>query len=174
MIFIIWALVAVLSGLAILMFPSQQLAEIAKEPKALFHVLLAIFTFSVLVVAGLQAVVLAIQEKALHRKSIPAFFRTLPPLQTMEVFLFRTISVGFVLLTVLITTSLYFFHDRVTAPLFQKLLLAALAWIIFGVLLIGRYVLGWRGKKAIYGTLIGVLLLLLLYIGSILLLGTLI
>lgn len=166
---LLWLCLAVISVIALLIFPPGHLIDTA-DPKALFHILLAVLTFSILTLAGIQALALACQEKLLRQKTVPAFFGFFPPLQTMEVFLFRTIAIGFVLLTLLILTSLYSFHDRITVPLLQKIVLAFLAWIIFGGLLLGRFVGGWRGKKAIYGTLIGVLLLLLLYLGSVLLL----
>jgi ABC-type uncharacterized transport system permease subunit len=136
----------------------------------LFHNLFATLTLSVLCLAGLQAVILAIQEKRLHAKQTSGIIGKLPPLQTMEIVLFQIVTCGFVLLTLLIASSLYFFHTNMTLEILQKIVLALVAWLVFGLLLVGRYYLGWRGRKAIYGTLLGVTVLIVIYFGSLLLL----
>lgn len=135
------------------------------------HCLLAILTLVVLMAASVQALILAWQERCLRQQSNTKLLRNFPPLQTMEKWLFRIITVGFLLLTLLIVTGIYFYHNAITLPLIQKIILAVIAWIIFALLLIGRHYLGWRGRKAIYGTLFGALLILLIYLGSIILLG---
>ncbi|MBZ0145025.1 MAG: cytochrome c biogenesis protein CcsA, partial [Rhodocyclaceae bacterium] len=48
----------------------------------------------------------------------------------------------------------------------HKTLFSILSWLIFAVLLTGRYVWGWRGRKALRWTLAGFATLLLAYIGS--------
>lgn len=162
--------VATFSILLMLIFPEKSMINTAADPKQLIHILLAVLTFSVLCIAGLQAILLALQEQQLRSKYKSGIFKKFPPLETMESLLFQMIWLGFILLSLMIGTSLYFFYDRVTLPLVQKIILAFIAWIIFGILLLGRYYYGWRGRKAIYGTLIGVLLILIIYFGSILLL----
>ena len=46
------------------------------------------------------------------------------------------------------------------------MVLAVVAWIVYAILLIGRWRLGWRGRPAIHWTLGGFTLLLLAYFGS--------
>jgi ABC-type uncharacterized transport system permease subunit len=48
----------------------------------------------------------------------------------------------------------------------HHIVLAVSAWIVFAVLLYGRWRLGWRGRTAIRWTLGGFLLLVLAYFGS--------
>lgn len=134
----------------------------------LFHTVFATLTLSVLCLAGLQAMLLAIQDKRLHAKQATGIIAKLPPLQTMETLLFRIVGLGFVLLTLLIASSLYFFHAQMTFAVLQKIILALTAWVVFGLLLAGRHWFGWRGRKAIYGTLLGVTVLLIIYFGSLL------
>jgi ABC-type uncharacterized transport system permease subunit len=50
--------------------------------------------------------------------------------------------------------------------LVHKTVLAFMAWVVFGALLLGRWVKGWRGAIAVRMTLAGVALLLLSYFGS--------
>ena len=44
--------------------------------------------------------------------------------------------------------------------------LAIIAWIVFGVLLLGRFRFGWRGRQALRWTFAGYTLLGLSYFGS--------
>jgi ABC-type uncharacterized transport system permease subunit len=50
--------------------------------------------------------------------------------------------------------------------LVHKTVLSVLAWLVFGGLLLGRRVWGWRGRKAIVWTLSGFAILILAYFGS--------
>lgn len=160
--------IAAISILLVLRFPEAEIIQTSASPNALFHILLSILTFCVLCVAALLALLLALQDSLLRKKHGSVFMGKLPPLETLERLLFQVNSLGFILLSALITTSLYFYCDILwhSMALLQKTFLAAAAWIIFAVLLWGRFVWGWRGRKAIYGTLIGVVLLFLAYFGG--------
>jgi ABC-type uncharacterized transport system permease subunit len=48
----------------------------------------------------------------------------------------------------------------------HKTVFAFISWLIFGALLIGRKVRGWRGSKATAWTIAGFIMLLLAYVGS--------
>jgi ABC-type uncharacterized transport system permease subunit len=63
---------------------------------------------------------------------------------------------------VLITSWFTFSHIFIPL-LWQKTLLSLFAWLVFMVLLIGRYYFGWRGKFAIRWTFSGVFLVVLIY-----------
>jgi ABC-type uncharacterized transport system permease subunit len=45
-------------------------------------------------------------------------------------------------------------------------ILSLVAWIIFGVLLVGRWRWGWRGRRAVKLTLTGMVILVLAFFGS--------
>jgi len=160
--------VAAISILLVLRFPEAEIIHAAATSDALFHILLSIITFCVLCVAGLLALLLALQDYLLRRKLSGGFIEKFPPLESLERLLFQVNGFGFVLLSVLIVTSLYFYSHILlhSMALLQKTILAATAWVIFAILLFCRLVWGWRGRKAIYGTLIGVVLLFLAYFGS--------
>lgn len=138
------------------------------NPHLTIHIVLSIITSIVLCLAGFVALILAIQERLVRTRPGSAFIRRLPPLISMEKLLFQIIIVGFVLLNFLLITSIYYFHQWLmdNRLLWQKMILVFLAWVIFAALLGGRYFWGWRGRKAIYGTLCGVLLLIVVYFGS--------
>ena len=48
----------------------------------------------------------------------------------------------------------------------HKTVFAILSWVIFGLLLAGRWRYGWRGRTALRWTLAGFVMLLLAYVGS--------
>ena len=161
---------AILSIVAIVLFPSTYILNTVHHPKALIHILLSVLAFSFICIAAVQAIFLAIQERSLRTKQT-SLLQVLLPLETMESFLFQTIGIGFILLTTVLITAIIFFHHIFAPYLIQKTLLTIVSWLIFAVLLFGRYISGWRGKVAIRGTLLGFVLLLFAYFGSKILIG---
>ncbi len=130
------------------------------------HILTSIIAFSLLNIAALQAIMLAIQDQQLKSHPPKRFIQSLPPLQTMETLLFQMLGTGIVFLTISLISGFLFIEDLFAQHLVHKTVLSILAWIIFTSLLIGRSRYGWRGKTAIQWTLIGFVLLLLAYFGS--------
>jgi ABC-type uncharacterized transport system permease subunit len=130
------------------------------------HVLISLLAYSLLTMASVQAVLLAVQDHHLRNRHPGGFIRALPPLQTMEALLFEMIGAGFVLLTVALLSGLFFLQDMFAQRLVHKTLLSILAWLVFGALLWGRFRSGWRGQKALIWTLTGFVVLMLAYFGS--------
>lgn len=127
------------------------------------HISLAVLTFSVFCIAALQAIVLHLQDRLLrHPQHKHPLMKKLPPLETMERCLFYGIALGWVLLTIMLASSVYFFTHIFQPPLLKKTLLVLTTWGIFTILLLGRYIMGWRGRKALYYTLIGFFLLIVI------------
>ena len=130
------------------------------------HVLISLLAYSLLTLASVQAVLLAIQDHHLHARQPGGFIRALPPLQTMEALLFEMIGVGFILLTLSLFSGFLFLEDMFAQRLVHKTVLSLAAWLVFGTLLWGRFRFGWRGQKALIWTLVGFVVLMLAYFGS--------
>jgi ABC-type uncharacterized transport system permease subunit len=130
------------------------------------HILTSIFAFSLLNIAALQAVLLAIQDQQLKSHPPKRFIQSLPSLQTMESLLFQMLGTGLFFLTISLISGFIFIEDLFAQHLAHKTVLSIIAWIIFSSLLIGRLRYGWRGKTAVRWTLTGFILLLLAYFGS--------
>jgi ABC-type uncharacterized transport system permease subunit len=130
------------------------------------HVVFALLAYSVLSVAALIAILLAIQEHALRSRQISGFAAALPPLTLTEALLFQLIGAGFVLLTLTLLSGILFVENLFAQHLIHKTVLSIAAWIVFGVLLFGRWKYGWRGRQAVRLTLSGMALLILAYFGS--------
>ena len=130
------------------------------------HVLISLLAYSLLTMASVQAVLLAIQDHHLRHRHPGGFIRSLPPLQTMEDLLFEMIGAGFVLLTLALISGFMFLQDMFAQHLVHKTILSIVAWLVFGGLLWGRFRFGWRGQKALIWTLAGFVVLMLAYFGS--------
>ncbi|TVQ88122.1 MAG: cytochrome C biogenesis protein [Chromatiaceae bacterium] len=130
------------------------------------HVLLSMLAYSLLTLASVQALLLAVQDYHLRRRRPGGFVRALPPLLTMESLMFEMIGIGFVLLTLALLSGFAFLEDMFAQHLVHKTVLSVLAWLVFGGLLLGRRLWGWRGRQAISWTLSGFAILILAYFGS--------
>ena len=130
------------------------------------HIFSSVIAFSLLNIAALQAILLAIQEQQLRKHPPKRFVQTLPPLQTMESLLFQMIGTGLLFLTLSLASGFIFIEDLFAQHLVHKTVLSIVAWFTFSSLLTGRIKYGWRGQTAVKWTLAGFILLLLAYFGS--------
>jgi ABC-type uncharacterized transport system permease subunit len=150
-------------------------------PIAAVTVLLpSFFRGSLATVAALHALLMASVDHYLHRPSavpgrgLARLFAHLPPLLALESLLFRQIAVGFVLLSATVASGAVFSEELFGRPLGlehslvppHKIVFALLSWCVFGALLTGRAVFGWRGRTALRWTFTGFVMLLLAYVGS--------
>ena len=90
----------------------------------------------------------------------------LPPLQVQESLLFQLIGIGFFMLSLSLVSGVIFIDDIFAQHLVHKTALSLVAWVVFGVLLWGRWRHGWRGRTAIRWSLAGAVVLALAYFGS--------
>ena len=131
------------------------------------HLVVALLAFSLLVIAAVQAAaMLALQQELRHGLTTPS--AAMPPVLTLERWLFGLIAIGFVLLTATLVSGAIFSEALFGKPVqfTHKTLFSGLAWLLFGVLLAGRWRWGWRGRTALRWVVIGSLLLLIGYAGS--------
>jgi ABC-type uncharacterized transport system permease subunit len=131
------------------------------------HLALAMLAYGLFVIALLHATLMAVAERQLHLKGSAAF-PNLPPLLTLETLLFRIIGAAFFFLTLTLLTGIAFSETLFGRALrFEhKTVFALLSWLVFGLLLAGRWRYGWRGRTAVRWTLTGFVMLLLAYVGS--------
>jgi ABC-type uncharacterized transport system permease subunit len=132
------------------------------------HLLISMAAYSLFTIASLHVMLMAILERRLHAGTLPPSLQNMPPLLTMETLLFRIIAAGFVLLTLTIASGVLFSEELFGKParFSHKTVFGVLSWLIFGALLGGRMIYGWRGRTAVRWTLAGFLTLVLAYIGS--------
>lgn len=137
------------------------------SPLTQIHIVLSLASYSVLVMSAIQAVMLRIQIRELKHHTIHRLWvNKLPSLQSMESLLFDMIMVGFVLLSFALAVGFVDMKDMFAQHLAHKTVFSILSWLIFGVLLVGHWKMGWRGVRASNMTIYGGLLLALSFIGT--------
>lgn len=130
------------------------------------HILLSMAAAALLLAAAVTALVLVFLERRLRARRLQDLPSVLPPLDALEKVMFRLIASGFALLTLALLTGFVFVTNLWAQHLQHKTILSCIAWVIFGVLLIGRTRYGWRGRAAVSWTLSGFGFLTLSYFGS--------
>ena len=111
-----------------------------------FHVSMATLAFAFLTIGAVLAVAQVVVDRRLRSRR---------PLGWLKI-----------LLTLALVTGAFFIEDLFAQHLVHKVVLAIIAWIVFGILLLGRWRMGWRGRQALRWTLAGYALLGLSYFGS--------
>ena len=140
----------------------------AGDPWAGVHIGVALVAYALFVVVALQALVMTGLEKRLHSGHPGAAASATPPLLTLERYMFRLLTVGFVLLTLTLASGMLFSEELFGTPatFTNKIVFTVAGWVAFAVLLFGRWRYGWRGRTALKWILAGTLLLVLGYLGS--------
>jgi ABC-type uncharacterized transport system permease subunit len=160
--------VALLAVLLQLVIPTRHVVTYGGDPLFTLHFAIAMLAYGLFIVATIHALLMLAEEKWLHRGVLPPFLRSLPPLLEMEALLFRILLAAFVLLTLTVASGV-FFSEQLFGKAFTfsyKTVFAIISWFIFGGLLAGRYIRGWRGRTAVNWTLAGFTMLLAAYVGS--------
>lgn len=150
-------------------------AAVGADSTALrLHLLVAMAAYSLLTIAALHALLMAVLDRRLHSplqapaSGIGRIFGQLPPLLALEKLLFQLIGAGFLLLTATLVTGVLFSEQLFGRALrFEhKTVFTIASWLVFASLIGGRIVFGWRGRTALRWTFAGFLMLLLAYVGS--------
>lgn len=128
------------------------------------HWALGIAAYGLIAAAVVHAWLMQRAEKAMRAG---ASLDTAMPLLTLERLTFRFVGAGFVLLTATLLAGGWFselLNERWVWN--HKTTFSVLSWLTLGVLLLGRWRLGWRGRTAIRMLYLSAGLLLLGYVGS--------
>lgn len=150
------------------LWPGSHAATLPASPLLSAHIIISLLAYSLFSIAVIQSLALAIQARALRSHQPHDMLRALPPLETMEGLMFQMIAVGFLLLTLTLVSGAVFSEELFGKPLrfTHHVILSLIAWGVFGVLLLGHWRFGWRGRTALRWTLSGFTLLVLGYFGS--------
>ncbi|CAM3734519.1 inner membrane protein YpjD [Polynucleobacter antarcticus] len=139
------------------------------------HFIVATISVGLLSLAAMHAILMSVQDRALHRQleiapngRLAHWLEDLPPLLTMESLLFNLLYVGFALLSLTVFSGLLFSQALFGRPLVfdHKTIFALISWFLFAGLLIARWRVGLRGRVALRWVLSAYIALLLAYVGS--------
>ncbi len=160
--------VAALAALLPAFFAHPHDYAFSDKPLAAAHVAVALVSYALFLVAAVQALILMGLEKRLHRRLTDPSLGSAPPLLTLERFLFRLVTTGFVLLTLTLASGMVFAEQVFgrAVPFTHKVVFSILGWLTFGALLWGRWRYGWRGRTALRWIIAGTVFVFLAYLGS--------
>jgi ABC-type uncharacterized transport system permease subunit len=124
---------------------------------ASLHILLASTGVALFAVAAGGAVVYLLEERNLKSHHVGRLLRRGPALETLDAFNRRCIAVGFPVFTcALVTGAIWVMRlpgsHGLLAP---QYLMALITWLLYAVLLVARFTVGWRGRRAALVTLAG-------------------
>lgn len=130
------------------------------------HIVLSTLAYALLTIAVALAVALRLLDRRLRSRQPLGWLTILPSVEALEAGTFQALTVGFAVLTLALFSGFMFVEDLFAQHLIHKTVLSCLAWVVFAVLLFGRWRFGWRGRTATTWTLSGFALLGLAYFGS--------
>lgn len=130
------------------------------------HVVLSTLAYALLTVGAALAVAQAALDRRLRTRKPLGLLAALPSIESLESGMFQAIAAGFALLSLALFSGFVFVENFLAQHLVHKAVLSCLAWVVFAVLLAGRWYLGWRGRTALRWTLGGFVLLGLAYFGT--------
>ncbi|MGD8593596.1 MAG: cytochrome c biogenesis protein CcsA, partial [Gammaproteobacteria bacterium] len=125
------------------LFPIDHILLANQAIEIKLHILLSILAYSLISIAAIHAVLLAVQERQLRARHPGGFIRALPPVQSMESLLFQMIGLGFFLLSLSLITGVIYLENMFEQRVAHHTILSIIAWFVFAILLWGRWKFGW-------------------------------
>jgi len=159
--------IAALAVFAHLAAPGSTVA-VQTTTLAALHIAVSLLAYGFLAIAAAQGALLLFEEHLLKAHQPGGIMRALPPLQAVETLMFQLIVIGFLLLTLTLVSGIFFSEEVFNQPFrfSHHIVLSIGGWVVYAVLLVGRWRLGWRGRVASSWALTAFGLLLLAYFGT--------
>jgi ABC-type uncharacterized transport system permease subunit len=135
----------------------------------MFHIAANVLGVGLFLIAGAAGSVYLVQDRRLRtKKRVANLGSRLPPLDSLDRTTHRLLLAGFPLLTFGVVTGAVFTHQLTGEgnAEFLRSFLGYATWLLLGAVLVLRKTAGFRGRKTAYGTIAGVvcmLLVMLLY-----------
>jgi ABC-type uncharacterized transport system permease subunit len=147
--------------------PPEPLPGGAPDSWLVVHITVSVATYGLCTIAAVASAAVFLQERALKRRSPNAFTRMLPSVTDAERLEVRLLAASEVVLGIGIATGIseLYVTSGEFFTLSHKTLLAVLAFLVIGLLLLLHYRSGLRGRRAARVVLVAYLLLTLAYPG---------
>jgi ABC-type uncharacterized transport system permease subunit len=140
-------------------------AALISRPLLALHVTANVLGVGLFVVAGASGLLYLVQERRLRDKRAMVGSR-LPSLDTLDRATHRLLLAGFPLLTFGVVTGAIFSHqlETLAGVALARTVLGFTTWFLVAGVLVLRRLLGVRGRRAAYGTVLSVLCVLLVVV----------
>ncbi|WP_290663379.1 cytochrome c biogenesis protein CcsA [Aquabacterium sp.] len=152
-------------------FPGQE-HPTSGSPWAPLHWISGFASYGLIGAALMHAALMRVAEKQLRARpgspSVKSMSLGTPqalgmPLLRLESLTLRFVAAGFAMLTLTLVLGIWSSNPWHWD---HKSIFSVLSWLVFAILLVGRYQFGWRGRQAVRWLYAGSTLLLLAYVGS--------
>ena len=161
--------ITILSILLKFFFPGteQTLEPVLTAGWIYIHIPLMILSVASLTISFLTSIMYLIQERQLKLKRPSSLLERLPSLEAADEISYRSLWFGFFLLTLGIVTGMIW--SKYLRGLYwnwdSKEIWALITWGLYAILLHGRTLSAWRGRKAAYLAIVGFLLIVFTFAG---------
>jgi cytochrome c-type biogenesis protein CcsB len=151
-------------------FLSQEAPTASRSDPALWitlHRSLSIVGYAAFAVAFGAGIMYLIQERQVKSKKLGIMYFRMPSLETLDNLNYKVITVGFPLFTLgFMTGSLW--NVQMHQPFYKwdvvKTMPLVATWLIYSLIFFGRMLVGWQGKKAAQGAIIGFVAVIFTYL----------
>jgi cytochrome c-type biogenesis protein CcsB len=132
------------------------------------HVTLLIFSYAAFIVTFVGGVMYLVQERELKTKSFGAAFFRLPALNTCDEIGYRSLTIGFVLLTLGMVTGIIWNNQRDGRYWHNdpKEVMALVTWLVYLFIMHYRLTAGWRGRRVAWLAIAGFIIVLFTWVGT--------
>ena len=146
--------------------PSRSIPQILRSHWIYIHVPMVFFGYAALFIAFAGAIMYLIQERALKSKHPVRFHSWLPSLDVCDDLAYRSLAIGFPLITLgIITGALWAESAGYVWERDVEVLFSFLTWFVYLLLIFYRLIAGWRGRKAAYLYIVGFIGVLVTFLG---------
>jgi ABC-type uncharacterized transport system permease subunit len=124
--------------------------ETARGTWLIVHIVAELLGYAALLFTSIGSLLYLIQERQLKRKIVPSIYRMLPPLGTLDDLILKSLSAGFVFITIgVIIAIVWAFIEHGTRWIGDgSITLSFVTWGVYLALVFFRVSAGWRGRKA--------------------------
>ncbi len=132
------------------------------------HVTLVILSYAAFILTFVSGVMYLIQERDLKAKNFGGAFQLLPALNTCDEIGYRSLTIGFVLLTLGVATGIIWNNQRDGRYWHNdpKEVMALVTWLVYLFIIHYRLTAGWRGRRVALLSIIGFIVVLLTWLGA--------
>ena len=138
-----------------------------KDKWFVVHVVAAFLAYASFALSFVGALLYLVQNRELKSKSAGNFYQKLPPLEILETVVYRTIILGFPLLTAALASG-FIWTKKVFGVFWRwdsKVLLSTLTWLIYLAILYVHYISSVRGRKVVMVSILAFCFVLLTFLG---------
>jgi cytochrome c-type biogenesis protein CcsB len=132
------------------------------------HITLVIASYAAFAVTFVCGLMYLIQERELKAKRFGASSERLPALNTCDEIGYRTVTIGFVLLTLGLAMGIFLGNQRDGRYWHNdpKEVMALITWIVYLFPIHYRVTAGWRGRRAAWMSIAGFVIVILTWLGA--------